>query len=943
LPIAGGKARRLTDDFMEPVKIDWSPDGKQILMQSYQDGMFHLYTIQPDGRNLRQLTRGDFDDIDPRWSPDGRRIIFVSERAGNRDLWILDVASGKATQVTSAGDKGYGPDVSAKASMLGVPGWISSPAWSPDGKETAFIRDRAIAIINLVSRQERILVPGPIFDVAAPSWSPDGKLLSYRQGGALWVTNADGSGNARKIGSKDDVFGYPATWLAHDELLYSANGRIWVSRLSGETREIPFEVTLKLDRPAYQRKTYDFDDRTPKPVKGILGPALSPTGDRIVFKALDDLWLVKIGGKAERITRDTYYEVDPSWSADGTRIAYASDKEGSPDIFVYDLGTGLSRRITSRDGAEIAPAWSPDGKHIAFETEAGTLAAIETASGKIRELMTGLNMPGRPSWSPDGKTILVAALHDARNHILAVDVESGRPSYFEPAPGRSISTRGDDGPIWSSDGRQLLFSMGSTLWILPVDAKGAPRGPARQLTRKASDAPSWNRDATRVLYLQNGVLELLDLESGKARTVDTGLTWTQEVPEQRMLIQAGRLWNGVDQEPVENVDILVVNNRIQEIRPRARAGEANLKVIDATRLTIVPGLFDMHVHQQMLSKFWGDRLGRLYLAYGITSTRSTGDHAYRALRDKESYASGTSVGPRHFMTGEMLDGKSLEWEFARPVEDAAQLELELSRAEALGYDVLKTYVRFPHSLQGRAIDAAHRRMGISVTTHYFYPGVAHGQDGAEHGGGPTRWDSANISSGGNYYEDVWPALTKTRFEVTTTNFSSAIGIAQDAGFIYDPRIVTLFPSWEWKSLEALLRCAQGKGPCGFLPPNEMWSRSAVQMMTRLMKAGVVVMAGTDSPLEYSYAAALQLNLRALARHGMTPFEALQTATAMPARAQGVEKDLGSLEAGKIADMVMVEGDPSIDMNDLARVRMVMKSGRLYTVEELMKPFAARAK
>lgn len=103
------------------------------------------------------------------------------------------------------------------------------------------------------------------------------------------------------------------------------------------------------------------------------------------------------------------------------------------------------------------------------------------------------------------------------------------------------------------------------------------------------------------------------------------------------------------------------------------------------------------------------------------------------------------------------------------------------------------------------------------------------------------------------------------------------------------------------------------------------------------------MAGTDSPLEYSYAAALQLNLRALAKHGMTPFETLRTATMIPARAQGVEKDLGSIEAGKIADLVMVDGDPSKDMNDLIRVRMVMKNGRLHTLEELLKPFAAVAR
>lgn len=934
LQVTGGKATQISDRFLEPVKLDWSPDGERILMQSYRDGMFHMYTMRPDGSDLKQLSKGDVDDLDPRWSPDGTRIAFVSERSGNRDLWLMDLKANTARMITGAGDQGVGPDVSAPAGMLGVPSWIADPAWSPDGQQIAFVRNKALEVVDVKSGAVRTLIKGPVFDLAAPSWSRDGRHISLRQNAGLWVIDADGS-NARRVGDKNDVFPFPATWLESGELLYSANGGIWVSALGGASRQIPFEVSFKLERPAYHRKTYDFSSVKPEPAKGMVGPQLSPDGKQAAFKALNDIWIYDIGGKAKRLTQDSYYEIDPAWSPDGTKLAYASDKSGSQDIYIRDLKSGKETRATHLPGAEVAPVWSNDGQQIAFLTQADEVAILTVASGETRTVMKGLNRPGKVSWSPDNKTLALAALHNARNQLLTIDIESGATRYQEIARGRSFSTRGDDGPVWSADGKNIVFSMGSVLWSAAVDANGILQGQPKRLTSHASDAPSLSRDGKRLLYLNNGVLTLLDLTSNTSQALDTGITWQQNPPKQRVLIQNVRVWDGVNEKPAEARDVLIVNDRIAEIRAHARAtNDRNVRVIDGAGKTLVPGLFDMHNHQQSRSKFLGDRQGRAWLAYGVTSTRSTGDQVYRALEDKESMASGDRIGPRYFMTGEMFEGRSLEWEFARPVDSREQLALDLSRAKALGFDVIKTYVRFPFDYQAEVVRYAHDELGISVTSHYFYPGVAFGTDGAEHGGGPTRWEMSNTSG---YYDDVMQAMKKTKFQVTTTNFSSAIGIAQDPRVVNDPRIEALYPQWERDSLHALLLCAQQKGPCGFLPPNDDWSRGSVQTMTKFHRAGITVMAGTDAPLD-NYGIALQLNLRALARHGMTNFETLQVATIVPARAQAVDKDLGSIEVGKLADLVLVEGDPSKNMEDLINVRTVLKGGRVFSIEELMKPF-----
>ncbi len=938
LPMQGGVARKLMDDLWEPVTADWSPDGQRLVVQAYVDGMFHLWSVKPDGTDRRQLTKGDFDDLEPRWSPDGKSIVFVSDRAGNRDLWVLEVATGALRQLTNGADAHSGADVSAMAGISGVPTWISDPAWSPDGGRIAFVRNHALEVMDLKTGETHALRKGG-FSLSSPSWDRSGDRIAFQEDGGLYVVDAQG-GDPRRVGDKADIFPFAATWLGKDELLYTANGRIWRQAVAGAATEVPFQATLKLQRPVYRRKAYDFDTAAPHPVKGIVGPRLSPDSKSAVFKALNDLWLLDIAkGKATRLTHDDFYEIDPAWSADGGKIAYASDRAGTQDLYVRDVATGVETRVTSSDGAEVAPGWSPDGGSLVFQTQDGDLNIVELASGKVRNLAKKLNAPSRASWSPDGKTILVAGLDNAKNRIFAFDVATGERKVYEPAPGRSIAVRGDDGPLWTADGREILYSMASTLWRQPVDDGGKPTGAAHQLTTEASDAGSIS-DKGDILYLHNGQLRLLKAGAARPVNVATGLTWTQAKPSQRVVIQAGRLWDGVHEQASADVDILVVDNRIRGVGKRGAFAGAKAKIVDAKGLTITPGLFDMHNHQQLRSKFLGDRQGRAWLAYGVTSTRSTGDQVYRALEDKEALESGARIGPRYFMTGEMFEGARVEWEFARPVDSDQALALDLSRAKDLGFDVIKTYVRFPFDRQARVIAAAHADMGISVTSHYLYPGVAHAIDGEEHLGGPTRWGFSEISSRGGLYQDVFQTLTKTHFQLTTTNFSAAAGLADEPALVDDPRLAALYPPWELADLKGKLLCAQGKGSCGFLPPNDAWSKSTVQTMTQLLRGGASVMVGTDSPLD-SYAISHVLNLRSMAKHGMTPFETLRIATTIPAKAQGVDKDLGTVEAGKLADLVFVAGDPSKDIRDLARVRMVMKNGRLFTIEELTKPFAGK--
>ncbi|MBN8840697.1 MAG: PD40 domain-containing protein [Sphingomonadales bacterium] len=925
LPAAGGEARRRAPDLFEAMHPSWSPDGRQIAVQSYADGMWHVWLVSADGQQRRQLTHGPFDDTFPRWSPDGKHIAFLSARGGRPAIWLADPRGGALREIAVAG--------------LAMPQALN---WSPDG---------AALLLSDMGRLKRVSLDGAVASLAAPceqgaatapALSPSGKRLAYVCAGAQYgrLMLSDAGGAARTIGVVNDVFPTAPAWRGEDRLLYSGGGKIHALDLSsGADALIPFRATFRLERAGYRRKYYDFDDRTTHPVKGVVAPALSPDGRQIVFKALNDLWLVGLDRKPRRLTHDRFYENDPVWSPDGRTIAYASDASGIAQLWTLDVASGATRQVSHSVHANVAPAWSRDGARLAYQTETGETRLLTLADGADRMLVPALDFPSRPSWSADGRTIAFTALNQSRNRILLVDVASGAQRWIDPAPNRSISTRGDDGPYWSPDGKWLAFSMMSRLWALPVAPDGTPTGAATALTNEASDAPSWAGDSRTLLYLVNGTLKLLDRETRRSRIVPLQLDWRADRATGRVLVHAGRLWDGVHPAVQRDMDIVIDGNRIARIVPHA-SHDGVARVIDASNFTVTPGLFEMHNHQQLRSKYLGDRQGRMWLAYGITSTRSTGDPAYRALEDKESLAAGARIGPRHFMTGEMLEGSRPLWSFSRPIEDKAQLDLELSRAQALGYDVIKTYMRFRSDWQAEVAVAAHRRMGVSVTSHFAYPGIAHGVDGEEHFVGPTRWNYGFPHLfRGNVYDDIFQGLETSGVEITTTNFAGRQELLELPGLPGDARIAALYPAWEQASLREFMACAAKTGPCDFfLTPNEEQSRLTAQDLIRVIRGGGRVMIGSDAPLD-SFTISTFQNLYTLQKFGLTPFEALQTATHVPAAAQGVADDLGSIAPGKIADLVLVDGRPDMDVRDLMKVRGVMKGGRYFTVDELIAPYA----
>jgi hypothetical protein len=215
-------------------------------------------------------------------------------------------------------------------------------------------------------------------------------------------------------------------------------------------------------------------------------------------------------------------------------------------------------------------------------------------------------------------------------------------------------------------------------------------------------------------------------------------------------------------------------------------------------------------------------------------------------------------------------------------------------------------------------------------------------DQQEHLSGPTRWGfgfSRNASQG-VMYDDVIKLFGKGGFPLTTTMFASSALLADDPAMVEDPRVKALYTGWEQDILLGELKCAQGTGPCGFLAGSAAAAERSVEQLKKVMAAGGTVLAGTDGPLD-NPAVSLHLNLRSMVKYGISPLQTLQSATLLNARALGIEHDLGSIERGKLADLMFVEGDPLADISTLANVRGVMTNGTVHNVADLLEPFSGR--
>jgi Tol biopolymer transport system component len=956
---------------------DLSRDGRTIV----HDLLGQLWAMDAAGGDARAITdavRDTAEDLDPSLSPDGRQILFSGERAGRRGLWLGDLSGGAPrllSETTIAegfdGQGAWSPDgrtvafaravlrvegevvtgwseialldvASRAVRSLGIEGLpepdVRDPAWSPDGTRIAFVaawlQDGDGGRVWSVPAEGGAATPLTAEGVGAlaPAFSPDGGRIAFLAADSagrvqVWVGETAESGVPRLLTDHEDVAPTRVRWTPDGAaLLYSADGGLWrVPARGGAPTAIPFVATLSFTRPRVELPPVHFPaPGAVQPARGHMGLALSPSGTQIGAIALGKLWVVPIGGEPPAFGEPRGVADVPhtahglAWSPDEAEIAFAAGPLGFEDLYAIAVATGETRRVTEFEGGEREPLWSPDGEHIAFvhataegfrlrvvDARAGTARdPSETRDlGEVRATWVG-ETADAPAWSPDSRALLVRLDPDA---VLGTGAE-----LVSLTGERRRLERFADAPIflqWPAPG-SIVFARHDRLWTAEFDTVRGVVGEPRPLSDAPAIYPSASRGGT-ILFL-SGDGWRLRLTSGEEHDLGWPLRYTPPIP-QPLLVRNVRLINGTGAPLSPPMDVLVREGKFERIAPASRVpDEPGARVLDAEGRIAIPGLMDLHMHSYDIAQL----PGRLY--YGVTTIRDQGSRIATLVGTAEAFAAGVIPGPRvsyggfQFFTDWPFDGE--EWRGIEPDADSGHVERAVALAEALGAHHVKTRTFRRWDINARIIEAAHRR-GMRATGHCTHqlPLIAASMDAQEHIGFCTGRGNPFA------YDDILQLYRAAGVSVIPTILYSemVVRVSRDRGIApgdgLDP----------WEPVTGLdwmlgIGAEDRKG----------WETAVAherEMIPRFRRAGIRLGTGTDV---WQVPWGVHLELEELVRSGLTPLEAIHAATGASAEILGAEGELGTIEEGKWADLVILDADPLVDIRNTGRIHTVVKGGEI---------------
>ncbi len=962
--------------------FDLSPDGRTIVF----DLLGQLWLLPAEGGEARLITdavRDTAEDLDPSFSPEGQRVLFRGERGGRRGMWVMDLEAGSPRQLTRLPD-GWG--------------WEGQGAWAPGGRTLAFARASSNLVDDsVVWRSEiELLDPEtctprtlrieglPSRDVRDPAWSPDGDWLAFvtgwassSRGGRIWSVPASGgaarpltpegiealapafspdgrrlaffapdsagrrqvwlqgltaegaaSGQPLRLTQHADVTPTRVRWSPDGTaLLYSADGRLWrMPAVGGSATEIPFTARLEITRERRVLPPVRF------PAPGVeqeahshLGLVLSPDGRQIGVLALGKVWVVPVGGEPQAVAEIPSTAHGLAWSPDGAELTWAAGTWGEEDLYSTNTATGATRHLTALPGREVLPSWSPDGRYLAFvhvpPDSAPQLRVVEARTatlddpGETQDLgpidISWLaESAAAPVWSPDSQGLLVQAEWEERR--------PARAEIVTPAGERRRLERFPDAPIflqWPA-GDSVFFVRHDRLWKAAFEPLRGLRGEPEPLGPETALYASAARDGM-LLYLSETGWRLRS-PSGAERRLGWPLRYTPPVPEP-LLIRNVRIIDGTGAPPSPPSDLLVRGGKIVRITPTGHLhANGDAEVLEAGGRTLIPGLIELHMHVYVPGVLPG------ILHYGITTVRDQGSSMGRLAAHGEAIAAGVLPGPRVSLGGFQFFSDwpfdTEEWRGVEPEADPGHLERAVALAAAFGAHHIKTRTFRRWDLNARFIDAAHQR-GMRVTGHCAHPLplVAAGIDAKEHIGVCAPRGNRSM------YDDLIQLLRSAGIAVVPTviYWALAVQVNLDRGVIPDP---SLEP---WEPI-------RGLGWMLALTPEarEAHTRDAErarEATARLHRAGVTIGTGTDV---WQVPWAVHLEMEELVRAGLSPLEVIHATTGAAARILGAEAELGTIEVGKWADLLLLDADPLEDIRNTRRIWRVVQGGRVVDREAL---------
>lgn len=953
---------------------EFTPDGKYVVVA--RDSKLWMYHV--DGGTGQALIRtdapaaggrgGGTTDVSrhqgPAFGADPRYIWFAQRRGSwiyntrmsDYDLMVYDRESGQ----TSVRENRWGS--------------AFRPTLSPDGRwvvyGTRHINETRLRIRDLASGEERWLVypvqrddqeSRATLDVyPGMSFTPDSKHLVASWNGKMWKVPVEG-GAPVAIPFEVDVlqalgpavrFDYPVS----DSMTFVVK-QIRDAVASPDGRRLAF---VALDR----LYVMDFPGGTPRRATdlevGEFQPAWSPDGQWIAYATWDardggHLYRVQAdgGARAQRLTSGAAYYAQPAYAPGGSRIVamrgparnFREEASGGGQDLVWIPAGGGDATLIAPSGGISAPHFTSDSTRIYGYGGGRGLVSMRWDGTDVRSHLR-VNAGGAAGGgggggataslvlaSPDGAQALAQVGADL--YVVTIPwvggaeptVSVGNPENAT-FPVRKLTDIGGQFPTWGSDGRTVRWSIGNAHVVYDLERARAFDDSVRRATGgrggRAGGAPA---DSTAPG----------DSASGRGRAPRPQFQPTEtrirvvaerDIPKGSAVLRGARVITMKGKEVIENADIVITNNRIGAVGRRGSVAiPPGARVIDVSGKTVVPGFVDTHAH------FFGTASGIhrtpvwsyvANLAYGVTTARDPQTGSTDVLSYEDLVVAGRTPGPRIYSTGPGVFGG----ENIRDLDHARRVLKRYS--DYYDTKTLKQYQVGNREQRQWVIQAA-KELKIMPTTE---------------GGLDIKMNLTEILDGYSGHEHTIPTfplqsdfirlMAESKMTYTPT-ILVAYGGPWAENFWYESEDllndVKLRRFVPWGDLEGkILRRGGSTGAvttgaeAGWFHGSQYVMKHIGESVRDLVVAGGNAGIGSHGQLQ---GLGYHWELWSVAMGGISNHDALRVATALGAEAIGLAKELGSVEAGKLADLVVLDRNPLENIRNTRTIRYVMKNGRLY--------------
>jgi imidazolonepropionase-like amidohydrolase len=703
-------------------------------------------------------------------------------------------------------------------------------------------------------------------------------------------------------------------------------------------------------------------------VRMIRWASMSPKGDSVVYQALGKLYHRDVkSGRVKRLTRQNDHdEFYPSFSRDGKSVVYStwSDTDLGA-VKVVSINGGQGATITTEPGIYVEPKFSPTKDKLVFRRVTG---------GYLLS----------PEWSMEPGIYIANIKTNEMEKVLErgfnahFGAEEDRLYYTSYVPDskytelelRSVNLDGEDERKLlkgdkvtefqlSPDGNWVAYTHQNNAFVAPLLNTGAQQDlgtetgglPVAQVSARAGEYLSWSADSSRLSWSHaatvferdlNEAFSFLDgspeqLPEPVTEGIDLGFTETADKPDSIIALVGGQIitMRNADkiQEVISNGVVLVEHNRIVavgSIDDVVIPSEATR--VDVTGKTLIPGLIDGHAHgsqanEEIIPQQNWKNLSSL--AFGVTTIHDPSNDSSEIFAASEMQRNGQILGPRIFSTGTIVYGANSPTAHAR-IDSFDDAFFHLQRLKDMGAVSVKSYNQ-PRREQRQQVLKAARDLGLMVVPEgggKLYQNMSMISDGHT-----TLEHSLNIATG---YDDLTQYWSQTDMAYNPT-LVVAYGGLEGEKYWYDRTNV-------WENTR-LMRYApryivEPRSIRRATAPDDHYNHIKVASYAKTLRdAGVRVLIGAHGQRE---GLAAHWEMWMLNQGGFTPWEALRSGSYDPAVALGMDNDLGSIEVGKLADIVITDGDV---LNDIRRSELIshtMINGRLYDVSDMSETVSGKS-